>query len=137
MEQKKTKTQQSTVKPSQAKAVKQAQVKAAAPKEKKEREYLTAITICGGIITLIDMNGNICYYRQRGIKRFTDQQRQLLIANGFLQKNWEQFKELPGHISISFEDPEIMGRARATYPNIDELVKVLNCRTKKPSGKKA
>lgn len=94
-------------------------------KEKKEREYLTAITICSGIITLIDYNGNICYYRQRGIGKFTDKQRQILIGAGLLQRNWEQYKELPRHISISFEDPEIMGRARATYPNPEEIVKAL------------
>lgn len=92
-------------------------------KQVKEREYLTAIAICGGIITLIDYNGSICYYRQRGIGRFTDAQRKLLINAGMLQRNWEQYKELPKHISISFEDPEIMGRARATYPNPEELFK--------------
>ena len=90
---------------------------------KKERQYLTAVTICGGIITLIDYNGNICYYRQRGINKFTDKQRQLLINAGMLQRNWEQYKELPSHISISYEDPETMGRA--TYPNPEEVAKAL------------
>jgi hypothetical protein len=97
-------------------------------KETHEREYLTAVSICSGIITLIDMNGNICYYRQRGIKKFTDQERQVLISSGFLQKNWEQFKELPSYISISFEDPEIMGKARATYPRMDDIIKALSKR---------
>jgi hypothetical protein len=127
MEQKKSRTQ-TTTKTTTAKAKAPAKVK-----EKREREYLTAVTICGGIITLVDLDGNIAYYRQRGIKRFTDQQRQLLIANGFLQKNWEQFKELPSYITISFEDPEIMGKARATYPDIDDLVKILNGRANKHS----
>jgi hypothetical protein len=92
---------------------------------KKERQYLTAVTICGGIITLIDYEGNICYYRQRGINKFTEAQRKVLISSGLLQRNWEQYKELPSHISISFEDPDIMGKARATYPNPEEIVKVL------------
>jgi len=90
---------------------------------KKEREYLTAITIIGGVITLINYEGTICYYRQRGISKFTDKQRQILINAGILQRNWEQYPELPRHISISFEDPTIMGRARATYPNPEEIFK--------------
>lgn len=92
---------------------------------RKEREYLTAVTIVGGIITLIDINGSIQYYRQRGIKKLTDKQRQMLISIGLLQRDWERFKELPSHISISFEDPSIMGKARATYPNPEEIIKVL------------
>ena len=92
---------------------------------KREREYLTAITVVGGIITLIDNNGSIQYYRQRGIKKLTDKQRQMLIGIGLLQRDWERYKELPSHISISYEDPSIMGRARATYPNPEEIIKAL------------
>lgn len=92
---------------------------------KKERIYLTAVSICGGIITLIDYNGNIVYFRQRGINKFNDKQRKLLISAGLLQRNWEQYKELPSHISISFEDPEIMGRARVTYPNPELILEEL------------
>ena len=97
---------------------------------KKERQYLTAVTIVAGIITLIDYNGNICYYRQRGIKKFTDKQRQLLMSCGLLARNWEQYKELPPYISISFEDPEIMGRAQASYPNPESIVKALQASKK-------
>lgn len=95
------------------------------PAIKREREYLTAITIVGGIITLIDNNGSIQYFRQRGIKKIPDKQRQILISIGLLQRDWERYKELPSNISISFEDPSIMGRARATYPNPDEIIKAL------------
>ena len=91
----------------------------------QERQYLTAISIVSGIITLIDYNGNICNYRQRGIGKFTEKQRQILISAGLLQRNWEQFKELPSYITISFEDPEIMGKARATYPNPEEILKAI------------
>lgn len=92
----------------------------------KERQYFTAVAIMGGIITLLDYTGNIRYYRQRGIQKLTDEQRKKLIYLGFLQKNWETFKELPSHISISFEDPEIMGRARASYPNPEEILKAFD-----------
>jgi hypothetical protein len=92
---------------------------------KQERQYLTAVTICAGIITLINQDGSIGYYRQRGISRLSDQQRHILISNGLLHRNWEGFKELPSNISISYEDPELMGRARASYPNPEEIVKAL------------
>lgn len=101
----------------------------------KEREYLTAITICGGIISLIDYNGNVCYYRQRGINKLNDKQRKILINMGLLHRNWEQYKELPSHISISYEDPEIMGKARASYPNPDDIFKALELTSK--ANKKA
>mgnify|MGYP003299367365 CR=1 FL=1 len=96
-----------------------------AAKTKKERQYLTAVTICGGIITLIDYDGNICYYRQRGIQKFNEQQRRILISTGLLNRDWANYKELPGHISISFEDPEIMGKARASYPNPEQIMEDL------------
>lgn len=95
-------------------------------KQKVERQYLTAVTIVGGIITLIDINGNIAYYRQRGIQKLTDSQRQKLIYLGLLQRNWNTFKELPSYISISFEDPSIMGRARASYPNPEDILKAFD-----------
>lgn len=93
--------------------------------EKKERQYLTAVSIMAGIITLIDYNGNIQQYRQRGIGKYSDSQRKVLISAGLLVKNWETYKELPSYISISFEDPEIMGRAQATYPNPEKISKQL------------
>lgn len=96
------------------------------PRKKVERQYLTAITIVSGIITLINYNGNIQYYRQRGIQKLTDMQRNKLIHLGLLQKNWEMFPELPSYISISFEDPKIMGRARASYPNPSEILKAFD-----------
>ena len=36
---------------------------------RKQREYLTAIEITGGIITLIEPDGTIGRYRQRGMQR--------------------------------------------------------------------
>lgn len=93
--------------------------------KKVERQYLTAISICSGIITLIDYNGQICRYRQRGIQKIDERVRKRLIGLGFLVKNWNQFQELPSYISISFEDPALMGRARASYPNVDVLFRQL------------
>lgn len=106
----------------------------------QERQYLTAVSIVAGIITLIDYTGNIQYYRQRGIKRFSDKQRQVLISSGLLVQNWEKYKELPSNISISFEDPEVMGRAQASYPSPEKITKQLqelSKTTSKTKGKKS
>lgn len=85
------------------------------------REYLTAIVIRGGIIQLIKPNGEIGYYRQRGIAKYLQGFRNLLEAErslikaGKLAKDWKKYPELPRNWSISFEDTEIMGRAYATF----------------------
>lgn len=96
---------------------------------KQERQYLTAIAIQCGIISVIDYSGNIVYYRQRGIQRIPEEQRKLLISLGLLARDWEQYKELPSYISISYEDPTIMGRARASYPGLDKIQALLNQKT--------
>lgn len=88
--------------------------------KKIEREYLTAISIIGGIITLIEPNGNIGYYRQRGIQTMEPMRITRLIRAGSLDPNWRSVKELPRNWSIEFEDEEIMGKARATYPYIKD-----------------
>jgi len=85
-------------------------------KPKIERQYLTATTIVAGIISLIDENGELKYYRQRGITNLPDEFKTMLVSVGFLNRNWYTFKELPKHITIKFEDEVIMGKASATFP---------------------
>lgn len=80
-----------------------------------EREYITAISIENGIILLIEPNGQLGMYHQRGIKTLTKPEINSEIRAGRLNPNWDNFPELPRNYSISFEDPEIMGRAIATY----------------------
>lgn len=95
--------------------------KSARPAAKKERQYLTAVTVEKGIITLIDPDGEIKQYRQRGIGRIDPRYYVPLIKAGFLVKDWKTYKELPAHYSIEFEDEEIMGKARATFPDPAKL----------------
>ena len=83
----------------------------------KERQYLTAVSVINGIITLIEPNGSIGTYRQRGIQRLSKTQISNLIQAGALNSEWNKVPELPSNYSISFEDEEIMGKARATFPN--------------------
>ena len=83
-----------------------------------ERLYLTAIEIRAGLITLIEDDGSIGYYLQRGIGRLTDREKMGLVYSGHLVKDFKNYKELPRNYSIEFEDREIMGRALATHPYV-------------------
>ena len=85
--------------------------------EKKEKVYLTATYIVGGVIELIDENGCIAYYRQRGLEHISEEQKLLLISMGMLNRYWANYPELPGHVSIYYEDEEILGNAKAAYPS--------------------
>ena len=72
---------------------------------------------CRSFLTpYIDENGEMCYYRQRGITSMAPQLKLYLVNAGFLHRNWNNFKELPSNISIKYEDEEILGKARATFP---------------------
>lgn len=90
--------------------------------QKQQRVYLTAVSIEAGVITLIGENGTLENYRQRGIKSIPNNVKALLISKRLLHPRWETLKELPRHYSISFEDEEIMGKARATYPDPAKLL---------------
>ena len=71
-----------------------------------------------GIIQLIKPDGNIGYYRQRGVTKYTPDQVKSFVRKGLLSKQWDKCEELPYNWSISFEDEQIMGRAYATFnPN--------------------
>lgn len=85
-------------------------------KKAEQREYLTAISIENGIITLIEPYGNIGYYRQRGIQALGAMRIAEEVVSGRLDANWDKVPELPRNWTIFFEDEEIMGKARASYP---------------------
>ena len=101
----------------------------------KERQYLTAIGIQKGIIGLIEDDGTIGYYRQRGIQRIETSKRAVLIKIGALDKDWASYKELPPHYSISFEDPDIMGRARASFPDADLIINAAKANARRRNTK--
>lgn len=83
-----------------------------------ERQYLTAISITNGIILLIEEDGTLNEYRQRGIQTLSPNIINSEIRHGRLNSYWRNYPELPANYSISFEDTEIMGRALATYPAV-------------------
>lgn len=84
---------------------------------KKEKVYLTVLSIECGIITLIDQDGSIARYRQRGISNIDMDKKRILISMGMLSENWSIFPELPSLTEIYYEDLEIRGIARKTYPS--------------------
>lgn len=84
-------------------------------KKSTERKYLTVISIEGAIITLIEPNGTIGRYHQRGLQRVDAVDMRHYIHIGLVDQRWVNFKELPRNYSISYEDPELMGRALATF----------------------
>lgn len=84
-------------------------------KYKEPIEDILAVSIVGGIITLIEPTGLINYYRQRGIQRFTQAQIAFAINSGALDPDWANYPELPRYYHIYFEDEEIMGKAKATF----------------------
>lgn len=93
------------------------------------REYLTAVSIEAGIITLIEPNGQIGFYRQRGIGALGTIAQTMLIKRGLLDPRWSQAKELPRNWSIEFEDEEIMGKAQATFPVPKDIKAIIHANT--------
>jgi hypothetical protein len=93
---------------------------------KMERQYLTAVQIVNGIITLIDNDGRIARYRQRGIGQFTDDEKMLLVNRGLLDRQFMEFNELPSNISIQYECPDIQGKAQAKFPSRSKVMKLLD-----------
>lgn len=83
-------------------------------KDRKERQYLTALEVRSGIITLIE-NGLIVNYCQRGVHKLAKPMLLGLIKEGILDSKALNLKELPSHYTIAFEDAEIMGRAYASF----------------------
>ena len=85
--------------------------------QKKER--LLAISINQGVIEVIESNGHINWYLQRGIHSLYKHSREIVereVQLGNLDYRWRELSELPNKYSIEFEDPEIQGKASATYP---------------------
>ena len=93
---------------------------------KQEKVFLTVIQIVAGIITLIDEEGQIVSYRQRGISKYSDRQLRVLIGAGLLDQRWRMFEEIPKNISIYYEDPEVKGKAQIRYPDLDKIANKLN-----------
>lgn len=89
-------------------------------------ERVTAVSIEQGVIQLIEPNGEIGWYRQRGITgRLTQHQIAIAVNAKILHPRVFELPELPKNYSISFEDEEIQGKACATFDTteLDKVVK--------------
>lgn len=103
--------------------------KSSGKKEVKKRWFLI-LRIEGGVMTLQDESDMMIYqYRQRGIQKIDEDTRRKLVACGFLRFDWRKFKEIPPHSGIYYEDEDIYGKARMTYPNPEKLLAVAMDRT--------
>lgn len=82
------------------------------------RKYLTVLCIEKAIIALIEEDGEINFYRQRGIENYSIADRRKFVRDDLLDEKWSTYKEIPSNYSISFEDPYIMGKAYVNFnPN--------------------
>lgn len=93
-------------------------------------ERITAVSIEQGVIELIEPNGAINWYRQRGIDKLTQEQVAIAVNAKILHPRIFELQELPKNYSISFEDEEIQGKARTTF-DMTELNKVIEQQRRK------
>lgn len=82
---------------------------------RKMKIPILAISIVDGVITLIEPDGSIGYYRQRGIDKLTAEEIEIAIRNGLLSREALDLPELPEHYQIEFEDEQIMGKAKPEF----------------------
>lgn len=78
------------------------------------RQDRTAVSVYQGIIKLIELDGSIVEYAQRGIRRLSRQVLNEQIYKGALSTRALTLQELPKDYSIHFE-VRGMGRAVANY----------------------
>lgn len=76
---------------------------------------ILAISVINGVITLIEPDGSIGYYRQRGIDKLTAEEIEMAIQNKILSREALSLPELPRHYEIEFEDEQIMGKAEPEF----------------------
>lgn len=82
------------------------------------REQLLVISQSKGILQVVLPDGEVGYYRQRGIQLISCDLRTKHIQNQLLDPCWKNIPELPRKYSVYCEEPTITGRAYATYnPN--------------------
>ena len=85
-----------------------------------DRVYVTAVTFDRGLITVVEPNGKMGYYSQRGINKLSKSTLANLVGRGHLRKDILRFTEFPKNYSLVNEDPESLGRIFVTF-NIDRL----------------
>lgn len=80
-----------------------------------KNKVLTAVSIYKGVITLIDENGDIKHYMQRGVEALSMMKKAELGRQNLLDFNSAlAYKDLPKDISVEFEDPS-QGKVYVTY----------------------
>lgn len=84
------------------------------------RVYVTAVAFDRGLISVVEPDGKMGYYSQRGVGKLDKNVFFSLVRKGHLRKDIWKFKEFPKDYSLVNEDPEALGRIFVTF-NLDRL----------------
>lgn len=80
-----------------------------------DRVYATVVQIRKGIITLIENDGSLGFYRQRGLNRLSEADKMALVQSGYLDSRYKDIRELPSKYRLKSECEEITGKPRVTF----------------------
>ncbi len=81
----------------------------------KQINYVTVVGVIDGVINLVENDGSINVYRQRGISKLPKEKINEAIDMGILNKSVMQIPELPKNYCLLNEEPAILGKLRATF----------------------
>lgn len=98
-----------------ASAFKQGNVFSMRGQEVSKHYDVTCIAIYKGVVQVIEPNGNIGYYRMRGIGKLNKVQILNLIGAGELDNNVLNLAELPKEYHCNFEKGAGMGRCVVNF----------------------
>lgn len=76
---------------------------------------ITCVGVYNGIVQVIEPNGNIGYYRMRGIGKLNRVQLMNLIGLGVLDRNVVNLPELPKEYHCKYEKGSGMGRCVVNF----------------------
>lgn len=89
-----------------------------------ERYYVTLVSYDRGIISVVNPDGKIGTYTQRGVHKLNEMQYRMAVGAGMLRPDARNFKDFPKEFTLNNERPDIMGRVKVTF-NIEQLNKSL------------
>lgn len=86
-------------------------------KGRKESEEIVVVDIIKGIIGLIDPEDwQIHHYRQWGIEKLSEAERNRLIAEDKLARYWMKYPRVPYNYILTWEEPKIQGGSYSAKP---------------------
>lgn len=84
----------------------------------KDKVRVTGVWYRRGLVCVIESNGEMVVYLQKGINELTEIERHRFINYGVIVSDWKNFKVIPSNHSIITDDISVTGKIYATYnPN--------------------